>query len=438
MSFESLLEWNTWWRDGGVDEDLRGVERRYTQNIIRQASLQHIKILAGVRRSGKSTILYQIIHKLIEDGVNPKNILYVNFEDENLLSLDFDKIIEAYLENLDVKGDIYLFLDEIQERKKWEYWVKKQYDLRKFRQIFISGSSSSLLLSEYARLLTGRALTFQIYPLSFSEFLNFRGFKVDVKLLSSREKAKTRRLFSEYLKYGGFPEVVFEKKRGYQILVEYYHSILEKDVITRYNLEGSKLRGLAKYLMTNISSLHSYKKLGSVANLSTTTVSEHLNHIENAFLLFQVPIFSHKIKDQLQYPRKIYSIDTGLRNAVSFRFSEDKGKLTENLVFIELKRRGREVFYWANGKSEVDFLMKDDLKVRELIQVCCDLNEEAKEREVKGVLAAMKEFKLKRGLILTWEYEQVEEVDGKTITYLPMWKWLLEEEEKHGKTKENA
>ncbi|MBU1199584.1 MAG: ATP-binding protein [Nanoarchaeota archaeon] len=425
MVFENLKEWNIWWAKGNI-KDLSGINREKTKEITNLLSLKQIKTLAGIRRSGKSTILYQIIEKLLTKA-KPENILFINMEDEALLEADFDKIIESYFENVFPEGGIYLFIDEIQHRNKWEFWVKTQYDLKKFKQIFISGSSSSLLLSDYASLLTGRQLSFLITPLSFKEFLSFKKFDYNLKFITKRQKAKIKALLKEYLMYGGFPEVVLEKEK-HRILVEYYNNIIDKDIIARYNLEERKVKDLARYILSNISSLHSYKRLASLVSLSPTTVTSYLNYIENAFLITQVPIFSYKIKDHLQYPRKIYCADVGLANIIAFQFSSNLGKLYENLVFLELKRKNNEIYYWkSKQQEEVDFVIKKGLKIKELIQVCYNLNnQDVKKREIKALLKAMNAFKIKKGLIITDDFSGEEEFDNKKIIFKPLWLWLLQ------------
>ncbi len=427
MAFENLKEWNVWWTKENIDE-LSGIEREKTNEIIKLLSSRHMKVLAGIRRSGKSTMLYQIIQRLIKKGISPKNILFINMEDGALLESDFDSIIGSYLENVDPKGDIYLFIDEIQNREKWEFWVKTQYDLKKFKQIFISGSSSSLLLSKYASLLTGRQFSFLVYPLSFKEFLKFKKINYDLKFITKEQKAKIKALLKEYLQYGGFPEVVLEKEK-HRILVEYYTSIIERDIIAKYGLEEKKVKDLCRYVISNVSSLHSYKRLASSVNLSPTTIISYLHYIENSYLLYHVPIFSYKVRDHLQYPRKIYCADTGLVNSVAFQFSSNIEKLYENAVFIELKRRNKEIFYWKSKQQyEVDFIIKDCLRIKELIQVCYNIkDEETKRREIRSLLKAMNEFKLKKGTIITEDYSEKEEVKNKIIEYIPLWSWLLED-----------
>jgi len=218
------------------------------------------------------------------------------------------------------------------------------------------------------------------------------------------------------------------------LLKEYFDSIIFRDIVSRYNIRDvNLLKTLAIIMQTNISSPSSIGKLASVLQdsfkrkTSLETVSRFLEYFESAFLIFLVPIFSYKIKDQLQYPRKIYSIDAGLRNAVCFRFSEDIGKLYENVVFLELKRKGKEIYYWKDAQQrEVDFVIKEGLVVKELIQVCLNLeNEKTKKRETDALLIAMDEFGIKEGTIITEDYKDEENFDEKIIKFIPLWEWLL-------------
>lgn len=389
--------------------------------------------ILGSRRSGKTYLMYRIIDSLKRE----KNIIYINFEDRKLWPLS-DKTLDEILNFIYEEGliekhkKIYLFLDEIQHVPNWERFVRNIYDDFKEKiKIFISGSSSKIGKKETSTLLTGRHLSLIMFPLSFKEFLIFKN--VDVKNIeySQRRKAKLLKLLREYLEFGGFPEVVLSNQKV-EILSQYYTDIIYRDIVERYGVrETNVVENLTKYLITNIGTKFSYWKTAKYfqdnlkIKVSTASIRSYTKHLEEVFFIFSVPIFSYKIKDQMQYPRKMYCIDVGLRNAVSFKFSEDIGRLAENIVFIELKRRRKEVYYWKN-KGEVDFVIKEGLKPKELIQVCWDVEEpKTKEREVKALLEAMKEFKLKHGVIITEDYEGEEKIKGKKIKFKPLWKWLL-------------
>ena len=434
MEIGTLADWNPWWEKKESVKSLTGVRRSETDSIDKFASQREIKIITGVRRSGKSTILYQLVEDLLRNGVEPKNLLFVNFEDKKIKDSELDDIFSLYERKLCPERKIYVFLDEIQNAKDWSPWIRKKYDTLKNISFIITGSSSHLLEKEYSTLLTGRNIKFEITPLNFIDFLSFKNFSIkDIKVIASSTRSRLLGFLDEYLEYGGFPEIVLkEKTLKHSQLNQYFDDIINKDVVARYDLSSIKAFDLAKYLLSNVGNLFSFRTARNFTKLGMETLEKYLSKILDTYLVFLVPIFSYSIKDQSQYPRKIYCIDNGLKNLVSFRFSEDIGRSAENAVFTELKRRHKEpvheIYYWKNQKHmEVDFIIKHGLKVEQAIQVCWDIkNEKTKEREVKGLLACLEEFKLKEGLIITEDFESEEKSSWKTIKYIPLWKWLLE------------
>lgn len=434
MVFSALKDWNPWWETKELLKDLTGIPRFDSKKIIKFINEREIKIITGVRRAGKSTVLYQIIDHLLNAGIKSENILLVNFEDKKFKNKDIDDIFNVYQRELGPEGKTYVFLDEIQKVKDWAPWIRKKYDLFKNISFVISGSSAHLLEKEYSTLLTGRNIKFQLTPLDFKEFLYFKNFKVkNPKLTTTQTRNRLLHLLYEYLEYGGLPEIVLKKKiLKKPQLNHYFDDIINKDVVARYDLSSIKAFDLARYLLTNTGNLFSFRSARAFTKLGMETLEKYLSKIIETCLIYLVPIFSYSIKDQTQYARKIYCVDSGLRNTVAFKFSEDIGRIAENIVFIELKRRyvgpRYEIYYWKNQKHrEVDFLIKDELKVKQLIQVCWNIeNPDTKKRELKGLLEAMEEFKLRSGLILTEDIEKEEAVDGKKITYVPLWRWLLE------------
>lgn len=389
--------------------------------------------IIGSRRSGKTYLMYYFIKNLKRD----KNVIFLNFENRKLWPISgdiLDDMLNFIYENRLVEeyGRVYLFLDEIQIVQNWERFARNVYDEFKGKiKIFVSGSSSKIMEKETASLLTGRHLSIKLFPLNFREFLNFKNFGTEKVEYSQRRKAILLKLLREYLDFGGFPEVVLSSQKA-DILNQYYIDIISRDVAERYNLrEINTVETLGKYMITNIGSLFSYWKTAKFFSnnlklrVSTASIQSYTKCMEDVFLVFLVPIFSRKIKEQMQYPRKVYCVDTGLVNAMSFKFSENFGKTMENAVFLELKRSENDVFYWK-GKGEVDFVIKKGLKVRELIQVCYDIKDEKiRKREISALIEAMNEFKLGEGMIITWDYEWNEKVNGKKIIYKPLWKWLL-------------
>lgn len=422
---EILDDWNFWGKT--IDT---GIEREeYLLRMEKFSKTGQIISLVGVRRSGKSTLMLQYIKRLIKKGVDPKNTLYINFEDPRFsgeLSLNFlQSIYETYQEYFNSKTP-YLFLDEVQNISGWERFVRALHE-RKVAKIFVSGSTSKLLSLELGSVLTGRHLRTVIYPLSFEEFLYFKKIRIKEPLNLIRKRSIIRRFLREYLEFGAFPQVVLteENRVKQKVLFDYFEDIIGRDVIERYKIKKSEeLRSLAMYYFTNIGSSISFNRIKKFLGLSFHTLERFSYNLSYPYLIFFVKKFAYSLKEQQVNPRKVYAIDTGLRNAISFRFSEDLGKIYENVVFLELLRRGREIYYWK-GKRECDFLIRDGSK-EEAIQVCADIkNPEVRERELNGLLEAMNRFNLKEGLIITDDYEGEEVVQNRRIEFQPLWRWLL-------------
>lgn len=425
MIEESIRKWNPWWAEVESLGRLSGVERYLTKSITKTLSLPHIKDIIGVRRAGKTTTLYQIIQLLIKTKMTPKNIVFMNFDDPEINAASFEdlmKTIEKINPNID-----YIFLDEIQQKKGWERWLRTIYDTKKYEQIFISGSSASLLTQDVGRVLTGRHMTFVVFPFSFKEYLKFIGWNDFSPDFLEYNKNKLLHYMITYIKDGGFPELIGKNEFERNIvLTNVYNDILARDIASRFNSSYDIARKISYHLLSNIGKEFSFRSVGNSAGLSVETVERYLEFLKESFIILTLDVFSYKTKVQFKQNKKVYCIDTGLRNAVSFKFSEDIGRLAENLVFIELKRRGKEAYYWKNRKGEVDFVIKEGLKPSELIQVCWDVTDKkTKKREIKGLLEALKTFKLKQGVVLTEDYSKVEKLEKKNIQFLPLWKWLL-------------
>ena len=385
--------------------------------------MEEIIALKGVRRSGKSTLIYQVIDNLL-NKVEPKNILYFNFDEPlNEKSTNtIELIFKTFLEINNPRGRKYLFFDEIQNIREWEKWVKKYYDIHGSEIKFIvTGSNTTMLSDKLSKLLTGRMLTNDIFPLSFNEYLKFNNCEIkDIAL----QKEEIKHYFNKYLTDGGFPETVLEKDSEINTirLKEYFDSILLRDVVSAQNIRDSaKLIELSHYLMTNISSLFSYNKISNATGINIHSLQEYMHYLENAYLIFQIRFFSYSVKDSIiiQKPRKVYCIDNGLRNAASFMFSKDEGRLAENLVFIELKRRGKEIYYWK-GKGEVDFVIKN--KDNSLTAINVSYTNKINEREIKSLMDFKKEFraKVKEMIILSRDIEKKEQ----GLNFIPLWKWV--------------
>ncbi len=433
---EILQDWNFWRKE--LDT---GKEREaYVDKCLGFLDANVVAAVIGVRRSGKSYIMRQIIKKLIESGVDRKNVLMVNFEDRRFAELYpklLDEIYEAYLEFLKPDVAPSVFLDEIHNVPEWERWVRTMHELGNAR-IIVSGSSSRLLAGELATVLTGRHLDVFVFPLSFNEFLYFKDLEIKDELDLIARKIEVKRFLNEYFEYGGFPEVVLSREKK-QLLLTYFDDILTKDIEKRYRLRKSeKLRALARFYLTNISSPITFNSLKNALDTTTNTIEKFSSYLEEAGLVFFVKRFSFKVKEQEKAARKVYSIDGGLANAIGFKFSSNLGKIAENLVATELKKKTKldmniEMYYWKSAlHEEVDFIVKEGTKVKQLIQVCWNIDEyKTKEREVKALLKASRELKCEDLLVISEDYEGEEKIKSKSkshrVKFLPLWKWLLAE-----------
>ncbi len=422
-----LLDWNYW---GDYKDE--SIERRgYINELNRLLKTGEIAVIKGVRRAGKSTLMLQFVKKLVEEGLKEENTLVVNFEDPRFKNLDLellDTIYETYMEELQVDGEHLVVLDEVQEIEGWEKFSRYLQEAKR-GNVLITGSSSKLLSEEYSTLLAGRHVDIEVFPLSFREFLDFKGVSIESRVDIIKHRHKIRNLLREYMEFGGFPKVTLIEEGKGDLLANYFRDIVIRDVQVRFRVrETAKLEELAKYYLTNISTLQSFNRARQALNLSLDTVERFSRYFSIARLLFFVPKFSFSLKQQILNPKKVYCIDPGLRNIVSFKFAEDIGRIAENVVFLELFRSGKEVYYWRDRAGrEVDFAVKEKLKVRELVQVCWRIEEEkTRKREIAALVKAMDELKLKEGLIITENTEGRENINGKWITYKPLWKWLVE------------
>jgi len=405
-------------RDSGIRRDL-------LQHVLKAMSLKEAIVISGVRRCGKSTILVQVLKELVKKD-RRENILYVNFEDERLDGFalkDFNMLWETFLEINEPKGKVYLFLDEIQEVERWEKWVNRMYEMENVK-IFITGSNARLLSSEISSLLTGRNITYGLNTFSFREICKPKS------LHDTREIARINRKLNRFFKYGGFPEVYL--KRDKLLLGHYLRDIINRDIIERHKLKNTKLfNEFVRYVLSCYGRLITFGKLRKVFNLgSVNTAKKYIGYLEEAYLVFNVESYSSSMSEIVKSPRKIFVADHALAEYFSIKSGRDLGCRLENIVFLELKRMQNllpemEIYYWK-GRGEVDFLVKVGLKVKKLIQVCWNIVEEdTKEREVKGLMEAMNELGLKEGLIITMDHEGEETIGGKKIRYIPLWKWLL-------------
>ncbi|MEK6907615.1 MAG: ATP-binding protein, partial [Nanoarchaeota archaeon] len=350
-------------------------------------NVDFITAITGPRRAGKTYFCFQLIKELVKK-IPRDNILYINFEDERLIGIEannLNELLDAFYEmsKIDKNNNIYLFLDEIQNVKNWDMWARRIYDTKKNIRLILTGSSSKLLSREISTKLRGRVINIEVYPLSFKELLKWNNLVYDLNTISySKNKIEIKKLFNSFLFNGGYPIINIEKKISKdEILQKYYESMIFKDVVERYKIkEIKKLRVLASILFDSATKEISYNKLANKLkslgfNINKNTVINYISYFEDAYLFFENLRYEYSTIKRLGSIKKIYCIDNGLLNAVSFKFSQDAGKLLENLVFIELKRRKKEVYYHRDN-YECDFIVKEKNKVNEIIQVTEELNDE--------------------------------------------------------------
>ncbi len=381
-------------------------------------STDMIKVIIGPRRAGKS---FFAVHELI----GSVNFGSANFDDEVLSEAeDYNEIVDE-INSLYDKPEILLF-DEIQNLEKWELFVNRLQ--RQGYNLIITGSNSNLLSKELATHLTGRHLATSIFPLSFKEFIAYDGRE----LTSSEKRAK----LSDYAVCGGYPEPLVKGLDYDEYLSTLFDSIIYKDIVKRYKIRKPKMiEELAKYLISNSAKEFSYSNLAKMTNSdSDITIKKYLSYLKEAFIFFEVDRYSAKVKEQITSNKKIYCIDNGFIGARAFKVGEDRGRLYENLVAIELMRRrtngALEFYYWKNQQhEEVDFIIRERGRITQALQVCSDVSRiNTKNRETRALLKCSKELKCNNLTVLTLDYEAEERIEWfsikRSVKFVPMWKWL--------------
>lgn len=436
MREEEILNILSYWNFWTSDLDC-GIER---VDYVRRAEdlLGDVNIVAevGVRRSGKSYLARQLLSRLIKKGLNKNATLIIDLNDErfqrdqNLLT----DIYNTYRKNICPEDKAVIVIDEPQEIEGWERFVRGVSE-RGDARFVVTGSSSRLLSSEFSTLLSGRHVSFQVFPLSFREYLKFKHVEVASKLSIGRNLLQIFKALDEYIVFGGFPAVAFAMNK-IELLNSYVDTILVKDVTFRYKIrESEKLRTIAKFYLTNIGHSITYNSISRFTRIPVKTVERYSNYIESAFLLFFVKRFSFSLKEQENSPRKVYSIDSGLAVASGFNSTIGRGSLIENAVAQELKRRGMEFYYWKDtvtGK-EVDFIVRTGNKF-ELIQVTDTVdNHHTLEREVGALKTAGKRMEYGKLQMIVYskpKEETLKYLNDNEITVKQLWQWLLEDGDK--------
>ena len=395
----------------------------------------------GVRRAGKSSLLMLTVNKLLASGVKREQILRVNFDDERLDRMpteELDEVLQAYREmypDIELK-DVYMFFDEIQNIDGWDLFVLRVFKSY-CRNVYVTGSNAKLLSSEISTALRGWTLDYEMLPLSFREFCRFKG--IDAHSYLESDKAKRYAAMEEYIHGGGFPKVVLstDKSMKLRLLQGYFNTMLFRDLAERHAIKNIEaLRYFLKRVMQNLTKTTSINAI--VNDMRSNGVSVSKDDLYNwadwaveAYLFVRYPKYSRSLVKENQSLRKYYVIDTGMRQAVLMPQSEDKGKLLENIVALELfRRRGadRKMFYWQDGR-ECDFVVQREEHVEELIQVTWDIeDEDTRKREIDGIKEAAKGTNCNKLTIVTREQKETIEEDGFRIEVVGIEEWLTREE----------
>jgi len=383
-------------------------------------SSEQVVVITGIRRCGKSSLLYLIQQRM---QLKDDEYCYFNFDDERIMG------DVAILEDIDhIHQEMYgkeaiLFLDEIQIIKGWEKFVNRLYEQN--RKIFVTGSNASLLSSEISTSLTGRNKTIELNTFSFNEYCRLKEVPVNLKRLSAKEKPQIMSAFNGFMKNGGFPLVI--KENDLELLDAYFKDILYRDIIARHRItQVDELKQIGLYFFANASKLFSYSTLQKITGIkSTNSINEYLNYYSNSFLFYYVRKFDFSLKKQILNPRKVYISDQGFSTRIGFNFSKNKGRILENMVFLELLNRKNDVFYYS-GKGECDFVIKQGVNITAAIQVCYLLTQENIDREISGLTEAMNEFKLDMGYLIIYDHEINTSDIPENISIIHAWKWLLD------------
>ncbi len=429
MYEEVLTDWNFW---GGYD--INYLDRDYSlQEFVGEG---RALILFGVRRAGKSYLAYGYLKKMIGSGLDPKETLILNFEDPRLSGIDprgLIKLYEEYLRLTSAKRPIVV-LDEVQSVEGWERFVRYLLEVKRVK-VLVTGSSSKLMGEEYATLLTGRHVSVEVLPLSFREFLRFKGLEIRSEAEAVKERSRIRALLDEYLEYGGFPEVVLQDSRAVkeELLRTYFRDIVTKDVAMRYNVRRvRKLESLARIYVSNVATVISMRKLSKSLEIGLRTVERFSDYLETARVIRFLKRLSPKVKEVERSRRKVYTIDVGFHTKAGLPITRNLGRIMENVIFLHLAREykvNEALFYYlTNDGREIDFVIREDRKIVELIQVTHHLREGDSrqfKREVGSLVRASKELGCQKAVLITMDQEDLLEEKGVKIRVTPMWKWLL-------------
>lgn len=397
-----------------VAQKSRGIKRLIDTEKHRAS--KQISVISGIRRSGKSTLLLQFAD-LYPD------FHFITFDDERLINFEVSDFNTLLIELNKHQPSKTIFIDEVQNVNGWEQFVRRLHDQQ--YKVYISGSSSRLLSSELATHLTGRYIKTELFPFSFMEYLDLK--QIDKRDKTTENLARISDAFDSYLVEGGFPEFLISNDT--EFLQRIYEDIIYRDLIVRFGIKNIKgFKNLVQYLFTNFTRETNYHSLAKLLGFnSTTSVREYISFLSESYMVFEIYRYDFSLKRQYQSNKKMYVIDNGLRNAIAFRTGTDKGKMLENLVFIELKRRGIECWYYKTKNNlEVDFVWF--MNEPRLAQVCYDLTDPVTyQRETTAIETAMKELSVNSSFILSYNQKNEVKTPAGTIKIIPVIEWLTKE-----------
>lgn len=417
-----------------TDNQFRKFPKIWTRTMKIPVHTGKIITLAGVRRSGKTFHLYAVMKQLIKQGVIPTHILYLNFEDERLkLTTDeLDLILQSYRELYPnhIMTTCYFFFDEIQEVPGWEKFIARLYHSVS-PHIFVTGSNAKLLSGEIATALRGRTITYEIYPLSFQEFIEITASGLNP--YSSADKAKLVNLFDRFLYQGGFPEVINKDDQlQNKILQEYFSVMVLRDLIERYKIpQATMIKYYCKRVIGNSAGEFSVNKIYNELKsqgykIGKDTVYEYQGYVDAIYLARFIPKYAHSVVKSELSQKKCYVVDQGMGVALDFKFAQDKGRLLETTVALELLKQGKQIAYTQNG-NECDFVVVEKGRVAAAIQVALDLSDTVtKKREIKGLIHACQTFGLQTGTIITLNQDDEQTIDDIVVRTIPAWKYFLQ------------
>jgi uncharacterized protein len=425
---EILARWNRW---GGAKLSA-GFKREITQKLYPFLDSNEVVALIGARRAGKTTVLYQVMDILEKEGIKQEAMLHMNFEEPALspmLNLELlDQLYDTYREEIYPKGKAYLFLDEIQNIPKWERWVRARNETEDIK-IFVTGSSSKLMSRELATVLTGRHVSFHVFPLNFREFLQFNSIPLPKSITKASYSPVIQNALNSYMKWGGFPEIVLaeDEQRKELLLKQYFDDVLFKDVAMRHHIRDTfTLRNIAVHLLTQTGSLISYRRIAKIFEVSLDLARSYCHYLQEAFVVDFVSFYSRKAAERMRNPSKVYAVDLGLRRIVSLTQSEDDGHVVETASYHALQQQTNDgIFYWKQ-KNEIDFVIRKANSITNLIQVVFEGMDrpEVQERELQALEEAGTVFPKAEQLIIMGKGPKMLHMPNK-IKIFPLWYYLL-------------